>query len=463
MAILPADNTGREVVIIGGGFGGLYTAKALRRAPVRVTLLDRRNFHLFQPLLYQVAIGGLSPGDIASPLRSVLKHQANTRVWLTEVVDLAPAERCVRLADGTVRYDTLVLATGAQTSYFGHDEWASTAPGLKSIEDALDIRRRVLLAFEHAEREATGQGRAAWLTFVIVGAGPTGVELAGAVAELAMHTLKREFRAIDPSEARIILVEGAPRVLPPFPPQLSAKAAAGLQRLGVVVRVQTQVVAVDAAGVTLRSGNHSEHISARTVMWAAGVQASPMGRVLADKTGARLDRQGRIMVEPDLTVAGHPEIFVIGDLAHCADDGGNPLPGLAPVAMQQARYVADAIQRRLVGKPVARFRYRDRGSLATIGRNVAVANFTHLQVNGFIAWLAWVFVHLMYLVEFENRVLVFIQWAWNYMTWNRGARLITGPAPQPGATIPVEACATNGASPALDDGAAGRPQASARR
>ena len=421
-----------HVVIIGGGFGGLYAAQALKRAPVQVTLVDRRNFHLFQPLLYQVATGALSPANIAAPLRAILKRQKNTDVLLAEVTDIDVAGRRVILSDGAIGYDTLIVAAGVRHHYFGNDQWAALAPGLKTIEDATEIRRRILLAFEAAEREPDPDLRSAWLTFVIVGAGPTGLELAGALGEIAMHTLREDFRAINPAEARIILVEAADRVLPPYPPVLSAKAARAVERIGVNVQTAATITAIDADGVTVRTGVSEERIPTRTVLWAAGVQASPLGGILQQRAGATVDRAGRVIVEPDLSVPGHPEIFVIGDLAHFRHQTGGPLPGVAPVAMQQGRYVAAVIQQRLRQERTTPFRYRDRGSMATIGRGVAVADlFGRWRFNGVLAWLAWLFIHLMYLVEFDNRLLVLLQWAWNYLTWNRGARLITGESPLP--------------------------------
>lgn len=420
-----------RVVIVGGGFGGLHAAKSLGHAPIELTLIDRRNFHLFQPLLYQVATGGLSPGDIASPLRAVLKRHGNTRVLLGEVRRLDADRRRVLLTDGEVAYDTLVLAAGATHHYFGNDQWAHLAPGLKTVEDAIDIRHRVLLGFEVAERERDAERRREWLTFVVAGAGPTGVELAGALAEMAHHTLRRDFRAFDPEAARVVMLEGVDRVLPGFPPRLSRRAQRDLERLGVEVRTGTLVTGVDEGGVTVRAGDAEERIGARTVLWTAGVKASPLGGLLAEATGCELDESGRAVVGPDLTVPGHPEIFVIGDLARFTHQTGEPLPGLAPVAMQEGRYVADAIRRRLAGRKLRTFHYRDKGRLAVIGRSAAVADFGFLRVSGFPAWLLWLFVHLMYLVEFENRLLVFIQWAYNYFTKKRGARLITGRDPLP--------------------------------
>jgi NADH:ubiquinone reductase (H+-translocating) len=421
----------QRVVIIGGGFGGLYAVKRLKRAPVRITLLDRRNFHLFQPLLYQVAAGALSPANIAAPLRAVLKRQKNTEVLLAEAIDIDVVNRRVILSDGGVDYDTLIVATGTRHHYFGHDRWENDAPGLKTIEDATEIRRRILLAFEAAERESDAQRRRALLTFVLVGGGPTGVELAGAIGELAHHTLRGNFHHIDPADARILLLEGTDRILPTYPPELSAKAAEALARLGVTVRVGAMVTDVQPEAVTVRSGESHERLLAHTVLWAAGVEASPLGRILANATGAPLDRAGRIIVQPDLTVPGHPEIFVIGDLANFSHQTGKPLPGVAPVAMQQGRYVANLIQRRLRGETMPPFRYKDRGSMATIGRAAAVVDLGWIRFSGFLAWLAWLFVHLINLIQFGNRVLVLMQWAGNYFSRNRSARLITGESPLP--------------------------------
>ncbi len=416
-----------RVVIIGGGFGGLYAAKALGRAPVQVTLVDKRNFHLFQPLLYQVATGGLSPGDIASPLRAVLSRNKNTHVLAAEVVDLEPEQHKVILVDGELSYDSLIIATGVSHHYFGHDEWARWAPGLKTIEDATEIRRRVLLAFEAAEREPDPEKQRAWLTFVIVGGGPTGVELAGALAELAHKTLKNDFRTIDPTQTKVLLVEGVERVLPPYPAELSAKAEQSLTRLGVTVQTKTVVTDIQAGVITLRRGDaESEQLYTHTVLWAAGMKASPLGQILAQRTGVALDRAGRVMVAPDLTVAGQPNIFVIGDLANFSHQGEKPLPGVAQVAMQQGEYAAKLIQRRLKGETLPPFHYQDRGNLAVIGRNAAVADLGSLKFSGFPAWFIWAFIHILYLIEFDNRVMVMFQWAWNYFTRKRGARLITG-------------------------------------
>jgi NADH dehydrogenase len=414
-----------RVAIVGGGFGGLYAARKLASAPVSVTLIDRRNFHLFQPLLYQVATGGLSPGEIASPLRAVLSRQRNAEVLMGEAMDLDVEGRRVLLRDGEVAYDQLIVATGATHHYFGNDQWAALAPGLKTIEDATEIRRRVLLAFERAERETDPAARRALLNFVIVGGGATGVELAGALGEISNDTLRHDFRHINPAEAGILLIEGADRVLPAFPPELSAKAEKQLIALGVRTRDSARVTNIDSEGVTFECRGKSERIVARTVLWAAGVRASRLGQVLAERAGATLDRAGRVCVAPDLSIPGHPEIHVIGDLANFSHQTGAPLPGVAPVAMQQGRYVAGLIGRRLRGETVAPFHYFNKGNLATIGRNRAVADFGFLRIAGFAAWFLWVFVHLMYLVEFENRLLVFVEWLYNYITRNRGARLIT--------------------------------------
>ncbi|MBW7882120.1 MAG: NAD(P)/FAD-dependent oxidoreductase [Caldilineaceae bacterium] len=416
-----------KVVIIGGGFGGLYAAKALKRAPVDVTLIDRRNFHLFQPLLYQVATSGLSPGDIAAPLRSIVRNQRNTRVLLGEVVDIDVEASSVVLDDGErIPYDYLIVATGATHSYFGKDQWAAHAPGLKTIEDALAIRRRVLLAYETAERETDPDRIQAWLTFVVVGGGPTGVELAGALGEMANFTLRRDFRNINPATTRVLLVEMADRVLTAYPPRLSQAATESLQELGVTVRTGTRVVDIRQDAVVLQSGDTAEEIRTHMVLWAAGVQASPLGSILHERTGAELDRVGRVVVAPDCSVPGHPEIFVVGDLARFDHGLEQPLPGVAPVAMQQGSYVARLITRQLRGETLPPFRYHDKGSMATIGRAAAVAKIGPLQFSGLPAWLAWLFVHLMYLVGFANRLLVFIQWAWNYLTYRRHVRLIVG-------------------------------------
>jgi len=390
--------------------------------------LDRRNFHLFQPLLYQVATGSLSPGEIASPLRSILRRQRNTQVLLGEAVDLDAERRRVILDSGEIEYDTLIVATGSTDSYFGHDDWARYAPGLKSIEHATEIRRKILYAFEAAEKEQDPEKRREWLTFVLVGAGPTGVELAGALGEIAHDTLRNDFRSIRPEEARIILLEGSPRVLPVYPEDLSAKAEASLIRLGVEPRTNVFVTGIDEGGVMVKTAAGSDRIAARTVIWAAGVRPSPFAQVLHQRAGAELDRRGQVIVNPDCSLPGHPEIFVIGDLAHFEQDGKS-LPGVAQVAMQEGGYVAKLIPQRLRGETPAPFRYFDKGSLAVIGRAAAVAQIGPLHMSGLLAWLTWLFVHLMYLVEFSNRILVFIHWGFLYLTFSRGARLITGPEP----------------------------------
>jgi NADH dehydrogenase len=426
-------DTLHRVVILGGGFGGLYAAKALKNAPVEVTVLDRRNFHLFQPLLYQVATGALSPGEIASPLRSVLRWQTNTRVLLGEAIDLDAERRAVIMDDGQgadqgVEYDSLIVATGSADSYFGHDHWRRNAPGLKSIEEATEIRHKILYAFEAAEREHDPGKQREWLTFVIVGGGATGVELAGALAEIAHDTLRHDFRSIHPQDARIFLLEGAPRVLPSYPEDLSAKAKAALIKLSVTPRTEVFVTDIDDGGVIVKTPAGNERISARTVIWAAGVKPSPFANVLERRAGAPRDKRGQVVVNGDCSLPGHPEIFVVGDLAYVQQDG-KPLPGVAPVAMQQGSYVAKLIRERLRGGTLPPFRYRDKGNLAVIGRAAAVAEIGPLHISGLLAWLTWLFVHLLYLVEFSNRVMVFIQWGFLYLTFNRGARLITGPEP----------------------------------
>ena len=424
--VVVKNQSAHEVVIIGGGFGGLYATKALGKMPVHVTLVDKRNFHLFQPLLYQVATGTLSPADISSPLRSVVNRNKNTKVLMGEVVDIDPEQQKVILKNGELSYDSLIVATGVSHFYFGNEEWASVAPGLKTVEDALDIRRRIFVAFEAAEKETDPEKRRAMLTFVIVGGGPTGVELAGAIAELAYSTLKKDFRNIDTSEAQILLLEGMDRILPPYTPELSAKAEASLKRLGVTVQTKTLVTNIADYTVTTRQGERVEQIPAHTVLWAAGVKASPMGEVLAKRTNAQRDRAGRVIVEPDLSLPGHPNIFVIGDLANFSHQNGKPLPGVAPVAMKQGQYVATLLQQRLGGKNSVPFRYQDVGSLAVIGRNAAVVDLGFVKFSGILAWFTWVFVHIYYLIEFDNKLVVLLQWGWNYFTRKRGARLITG-------------------------------------
>jgi NADH:ubiquinone reductase (H+-translocating) len=426
MAVAMPREQMHRVVIVGGGFGGLTAARALRRAPVQVTLLDRRNFHLFQPLLYQVATGALSPANIAAPLRSILERQANCEVLLGDVRGFDIAGRKVLLADGEMPYDTLIVAAGARHSYFTHPEWERFAPGLKTIEDATEIRRRMLTAFEAAERETDPERRRMLLNFVIVGGGPTGVELAGALAEITRHTLADEFRHINPADAHVLLVEAAAHILGTYPQELSLKARAALESLGVSVRTHTKVTDIGADYVALETGGVTERLPTQTVLWAAGVEASPLAKHLAEATGAALDRAGRISVERDLSLVGHPEIFVLGDMANYVGQTGKPLPGVAPVAIQQGKFVAKLIAYRLLGRPLPEFHYRDLGNLATIGRSAAVAQFGSIHLSGFVAWLLWLFIHLMNLVNFRNRVLVFLQWGWNYLSYDRSARLITG-------------------------------------
>jgi NADH:ubiquinone reductase (H+-translocating) len=426
-----------RVVILGGGFGGLSAAQTLKRAPARVTLIDRCNYHLFQPLLYQVATGSLSPANIAAPLRNILRKQKNAEVLLGEAVHIDAANRRVILSDGTLDYDTLIVATGSSHQYFGHDEWEEFAPGLKTVDDGTNMRRRILLAFEAAERESDPAKVHAWMTFVIVGGGPTGAELAGALAEIAKDTLRHDFRKIDPSEAQIILVEGTDRVLPAYPPKLSEDARRMLSRLGIKVLTGAMVTDVREHSVTIRKGDRTEEIATRTVLWAAGVLASPLGRILSQEAGAPLDKAGRVVVEPDLSVPGRPEIFVVGDLANFSHQTGKPLPGVAQSAMQEGHYVAKLIEGRLRGekkpgkKEPGPFRYFDKGNLAVIGRGAAVADLNWLQLSGLPAWLIWIFVHLLYIVQFQNRLLVLLQWGWLYLTFNRSARLITGKNPLP--------------------------------
>jgi len=420
-----------RVVIIGGGFGGLSAAKRLKHVPVQVTLLDRQNYHLFQPLLYQVATGALSPANIAAPLRNILRNQKNTTVLLAEATRIDVANRRVILSDGEISYDTLIVATGSTHQYYGHDEWEKFAPPLKTIEDATAACARILLAFEAAERESDPAKVRAWMTFVVVGGGPTGVELAGALAEIAHDTLKHDFRHIDPSQATILLIETADRVLPPYPPTLSESARKTLARLDVTVRTSATVMNIDEHAVTIREGEKIETIPTRTVLWAAGVLGTPLGRALAQEAGGAVDRGGRVPVQQDFTVAGHPEIFVIGDLSRFNDAAGKPLPGMAQPAIQAGRYVAKAIELRQRGEKIAPFRYFDKGNLAEIGRDAAVADLGWLRLTGFPAWVIWLFVHLLYIVEFQNRLLVLVQWAWSYFTHSRSARLITWKKPLP--------------------------------
>src|SRR5829696_8632958 len=432
------DGPPHRVVVVGGGFAGLQAALKLRRAEVEITLVDRRNFHLFQPLTYQVATGALSPGEIAYPLRAIFKRNRNVRVVLAEVADFDLERRELLLgpvagvpAPERLAYDTLIVAGGSSYSYFGHEEWREQAAEVKSLESALVVRTRLLRAFEVAETEPDPGRRATWLTFVVVGAGPTGVEMAGQIAELARDTLRRDFRTIDPRRARILLVEAADRALTSFPPTLSAKAEGSLQRLGVTVLTGRTVIGIDAAGVTLegRDGG-AERIPSRAVIWAAGVTASSLAGRLAELTGAERDRAGRVTVEADLTLPGHPEVFAIGDMVRARDPRGEPvvLPGVAPAAMQQGRYAASVVRARLRGRPHGAFRYRDKGNLATIGRAAAVADIKGVKISGFLAWMTWLVVHLFYLVGFQNRLLVLIRWSIGFATRGRGTRLITEPA-----------------------------------
>jgi NADH dehydrogenase len=431
-------NTQRHhVVVIGGGFGGLQAVRKLRGAPVEITLVDRRNFHLFQPLVYQVATGSLSAEEVASPLRSVFRRSKNVHVVLGNITRLDLAGRHVivdELPNGgaprEIPYDSLIVATGSRYSYFGHDDWRPFAPDIKSVESALEVRRRILTAFEAADDEPDPERRAAWLTFVIVGAGPTGVELAGQIGEIARHAVRHDFRSVDTRGARILLVETADRVLTTFPPRLSASAERALRRLGVTAMTSHTVVDIGATSLTLRDGDGAtEQIAARTVIWAAGVVASELATRLSEQSGAALDRSGRIAVGPDLSLPGHPEVFALGDMAVVHDAQGNAiaLPGVAPVAMQQGRYAARAIRDRLQGRTTRPFHYRDKGNLATIGRAKAVADVKGLQLSGVLAWFTWLFVHLFYLIGLQNRLIVFTRWTWSFVTHGRGARLITMP------------------------------------
>jgi NADH dehydrogenase len=442
-----------RVVVVGGGFAGLYAARNLGIDPeVRLTLVDRRNFHLFQPLLYQIATGALSPGDIAQPLRSILRKHRNTTVLLGEAVGIDPTKREITLADGgPIAYDTLIVATGAHHTYFDHPEWAAIAPGLKTVEDATEIRRRILIAFEAAEREADPEARRAWMNFVLVGGGPTGVELGGALGEIARDTLRRDFRSIRPGEAKIILVEAMDRILPPYPPDRSASAKRQLERLGVQVRTKTRVIDLNEDGVRVMDpAGNDEWIPAKTVLWAAGVLTASFARTVATATGAQTDRSGRVLVGPDLTIPGHPEIFVVGDAAVQPWKKDKPTPGVAQGAIQGGSYAAKSIRRRILGRPVQPFRYSDHGDVAVIGRLSGVTNIPWLgpfgRQGGFTAWLLWLGIHLVYLIGFSNRVVVLIRWAWTFLTHGRGARLITGrellppiQEPEPPVLAPLEA------------------------
>jgi NADH dehydrogenase len=428
-----------RVVIVGAGFGGLNAAQIVANGPVQVTVIDRKNFHTFQPLLYQVATAGLSPGEIAAPIRSILRSHKNVEVLMEDVTGFDLERRVVETPEGEIPYDYLIVAAGAGHSYFGHEDWEPYAPGLKTIEDALEIRRRVLLAFELAERQAAAGETDAPLNFVVVGGGPTGVELAGTLAEISRYALAHDFRSIDPARTHIVLLEGGPRVLPTYPEDLSRSAEEQLHRLGVEVRTSTMVTQVEAGAVYLGE----TRLPATVILWAAGVAASPLGK----KLGGPVDRAGRVAVHSDMSLPGHPEIFVIGDLAAAKDEKGKLLPGVAPVAIQQGKYVAKVIRQeverpdryRNYGNVDTRqpFHYWDKGSLATIGRAAAVAQFGKIHVSGFIAWLSWLFIHIFFLIGFRNRLLVFIQWAWSYVTYERGARLITGSTYLPGWTNPT--------------------------
>jgi NADH:ubiquinone reductase (H+-translocating) len=419
-----------HVVIVGGGFGGLYAAKSLSRANVRVTLVDKRNFHLFQPLLYQVATGSVSPADISSPLRGILGRNPNTTVLLDEVTDLDPQAQTITLKggekDGKLSYDSLILATGVSHHYFGNDQWRDIAPGLKTVEDALEMRRRIFLAFEAAEQASSPAERAAWLTFTVVGGGPTGVELAGAIAEIANETLKGDFRNIDTTKAKVVLIEGLDRVLPPYDPSLSVSAQEALERLGVTVITKAMVTNINDTSVTFKQGDEVTVMPCRTALWAAGIKASKLGTLVGERTGAEIDRVGRVVVGPDMTVGSYPNLFVVGDLANYPHQGDRPLPGVAPVAMAQGAYVSKLIQARLRNATLPKFQYSDMGSLAVIGQNEAVVDLKFIKFTGPIAWLVWIFAHLYYLIEFDNKLVVMTQWGWNYFTRNRGARLITG-------------------------------------
>ena len=408
-----------HIVIIGGGFGGIAAARALKRAPVRLTMVDRRNHHLFQPLLYQVATAALNPSDIASPIRRILRRQRNASVILGEASSIDTRRKIVQLLDGEVAYDFLIVASGATHSYFGHDEWLEPAPGLKTLEDAVEIRRRVLVAYEAAEREVDAAEVANWMTFVIIGAGPTGVEMAGALAEISRRVLERDFRKIDPGKARIILIEAGPKVLPAMSPESSASARRQLERLGVEVITDSPVTAVDDRGVV----HGGTRLDSRTVIWAAGVAASPLGKTLG--ADVKLDRAGRVIVNQDLSVPGAEGVFVIGDLASIKSDG-KPVPGLSPAAMQEGRHAAKNILRLIRGEPTLPFHYRDKGTLATIGKAAAVADIAGLHLSGLVAWLMWLFVHIFFLIGFRNRFIVIVEWAWTYVRNDRGARLITG-------------------------------------
>jgi NADH dehydrogenase len=475
MTEAPATQADRphRVVVVGGGFGGLYAARELSRDKrVALTLVDRRNFHLFQPLLYQVATGALAAGEIATPLRSIFRKRRNTTVLLGEAADVDPGDRCVVLSDGArIEYDSLIVATGARFDYFGHDDWAPDAPGLKTVEDATEIRRRILIAFEAAEREDDQERRGAWMTFVVVGGGPTGVELAGALAEISHDTLRRDFRAIDPPQARIVLVEALDRILPTYPPAQSASAQRQLERLGAVVRTRTKVVHVDDACVRVEHDGGEERIPTRTTLWAAGVLTSAFSRAVAEATGAETDRAGRVRVEPDLTIPSHPEIFVVGDGAVTPWRPDRPVPGVAQGGIQGGRYAALTIRRRLAGLATPPFRYSNRGDVAVIGRSAGVTDIPWLgplgRRGGFLAWALWLGIHIAYLIGFANRLVVLVRWSWSFFTHGRGSRLITGAPLLPTLAEPGTAGAgepgTPGTAGAGERGTAGEASGAADR
>jgi NADH:ubiquinone reductase (H+-translocating) len=419
-----------RVVIIGGGFGGLYAAQKLAKTPVQVTLIDKRNFHVFQPLLYQVATGGLSPADISSPLRALLSKNQNTEVLMGEVSSIDPEKQTVKLRYREIEYDSLIVATGVTHQYFGND-WQEKAPGLKTIEDALQIRQRVFIAFESAEKEPNPERRKDWLTFVLVGGGPAGVELAGSLAELAHGTLKGDFRNIDTSQSQIILLQSPQYILPTYPSDLSVQAQKSLEQLGVTVKTGARVTNIQGQLVTYSQGETINQIHTRTVIWTAGMKASAMAKTLADCAEAQLDKVGRVMVEPDFNLSKYPNIFVIGDLVHYPDGKGGILPGVAPVAMQEGEYVARFIRNSLQSRPLSPFKYTDWGNLAVIGKHRAVVDMGWVKLSGFLAWFVWLFIHVFYLLEFDNKIIVMIQWAWSYFTDSKGARLITTPGKNP--------------------------------
>lgn len=419
-----------HVVIVGGGFGGLYAAKTLGNQPIDVTLIDKRNFHLFQPLLYQIATGSLSPGDIAAPLRGIVKNYSNIRVVLDEMVDINPEQKQIRLKEDAtpLTYDTLILATGSATHYFGNNHWANHTNSLKTVEEALTMRRQIMMSFEEAEMETDPKKREKLMTVVIVGGGPTGVELAGAIAQLTHYSLQHNFRNIDPKDTKIILVEGGPHVLGVYPDELAKSAADTLKKMGVIVRTSTLVTDIGKNCITLKANDKQEYIEAGTILWAAGVKASVIGKIVADRLNLELDRGGRVPVEADLTIPNHPEVFVVGDLANFPHtESGKPLPGVAPVAIQEGKYVAEVILSRLYGDKKAPFKYKDKGNLAVIGLKEAVAEVGNVKLHGTLAWFIWAIVHILYLIGFDNKIIVMLQWAWTYLTRQHGARLITGP------------------------------------